>query len=605
MGAYTQEGGLFKIDTPLGEDVLLLRRFQGSEGISRLFRFQLDLLSENNSISFPDIIGKNVTISLKQPDGSYRYLNGIISRFAQEATEEQFTAYTAEMVPWLWLLTRNADCRIFKSKTVPEIVTQVFSDLGFNDYMNSTQSSYEPRDYCAQFRESSFNFVSRLMEQCGIFYFFEHDQGRHTLVMADSPTTHSSCPGKSNIRYTSVLGAPQEDVITGWHVEQELCPGKYTHTDYNFQTSTTSLMASEPTMYDVGGNSKLEVYDYPGEHLSKDGGQSLAKIRMQEIETGHLVAQGTSHCRAFISGYKFTLEEHPRQDMNTDYVLTEIQHTAFTDAFGTQRSPEGESYSNTFSCIPLSVPFRSPRVTPRPAHHSLATATVMGPVGEEIYTDQYGRVPVCFAWDKHNTGTTWCRVAQQWAGRGYGAMFIPRVGMEVYVDYQEGKEDDVPVIVGCVYNDKNMPRAPLPDRKDVSYWATHSTPGGGFDDRNYLAFCDTMGDELLGIRAQYDMKVSVMHDDTHEVGNDQEITITGNRTENVQQGNDAITVGQGNRTIDISKGSHTTTAMKSITLKVGQSSVKIDQTGVTIKGLKIQIQGNTLVTVQGGLVKIN
>ena len=605
MGTNTQEGGLFKIDTPLGEDVLLLRGFRGTEGISRLFNFQLDLLSEDPSIAFPDIIGKNVTISLKQPDQSYRYINGIISRFGQEATEEQFTSYTAEMVPWLWLLTRNSDCRIFKGKTVPEIIAQVFDDLGFNDFADSLQSSYEPREYCAQFRESSFNFVSRLMEQCGIFYFFKHEKGRHTLVLADSPTAHHPCPGQSSARYGRISGGPQQDVITGWRIEQELHAGKYSHTDYNFQTSTTGLMASEPTVHEVGGNSKLEVYDYPGEHLSKGGGQSLAKIRMEEIEAGHLVAEGTSQCRMFISGCKFTLEEHPRPDMNTDYVLTEIEHTARTDAYGTQRSVEGESYSNTFSCIPLSVPFRPPRVTPRPAHHSLATGTVIGGPGEEINTDQYGRVCVNFAWDKHNTGTTWCRVAQQWAGKGYGAMFIPRVGMEVYVDYQEGKEDDVPVIVGCVYNDKNMPRAPLPDRKDVSYWATHSTPGGGFDDRNYLAFCDTMGDELLGIRAQYDMKVSVMHDDTHEVGNDQEITITGNRTEDVQQGNDAITVEQGNRTINISKGSHTTTAMKSITLKVGQSSVKIDQTGVTIKGLKIQIQGNTLVTVQGGLVKIN
>ena len=258
MGNYTQEGRLFKIDTPLGKDVLLLRGFKGTEGISRLFRFALDLLSENSSISFPDIVGKNVTISLKQPDGSYRYLNGIISRFAQHATEEQFTSYSAEMVPWLWLLTRNADCRIFKNKSIPDIITQVFSDLGFNDYTNSLQDSYDPREYCVQYRESSFNFVSRLMEQYGIFYFFKHEQGKHTLVMADSPTAHSSCPGQSSVRYVTVSGGPQEDVITEWQIEQELRTGKYSHTDYNFQTPSTSLMASEPTVYEVGGNSKFE-----------------------------------------------------------------------------------------------------------------------------------------------------------------------------------------------------------------------------------------------------------------------------------------------------------------------------------------------------------
>ena len=208
MSNYTQEGGLFKIDTPLGRDVLLLRGFTGTEGISRLFRFELDLLSENSSISFSDIVGKNVTISLKQPDGSYRYLNGIISRFAQHATEEQFTSYSAEMVPWLWLLTRNVDCRIFLNKSIPDIITEVFNDLGFNDYTNSLQSSYDPREYCVQYRESSFNFVSRLMEQYGIFYFFKHEQGKHTLVLADSPTAHSSCPGQSSVRYVHSFGGP-------------------------------------------------------------------------------------------------------------------------------------------------------------------------------------------------------------------------------------------------------------------------------------------------------------------------------------------------------------------------------------------------------------
>ena len=263
MSTYTQEGGLIKIDTPLGKDVLLLRGFEGTEGISRLFRFELDLLSENSSISFSDIVGKNMTIALRQGDGTYRYLNGIISRFAQQCVEEQFTWYRAEMVPWLWSLTLNADCRIFQNKSIPDIITQVFSDLGFNDYTNSLQGSYDPREYCVQYRESSFNFVSRLMEEYGIFYFFRHEDGKHTLVLADAPTHHSACPGQSSVRYVKVSGGPQKDVITGWQIEQELRTGKYSLTDYNFKTPSTSLMASEPTVYEVGGNSKFEIYDYP------------------------------------------------------------------------------------------------------------------------------------------------------------------------------------------------------------------------------------------------------------------------------------------------------------------------------------------------------
>jgi len=615
MSNYTQDGGLFKIDTPLGKDVLLLRGFKGTESVSRLFRFELDLLSENSAISFPDIIGKNVTISLKQPDESYRYINGVISRFAQHATEEQFTSYSAEMVPWLWLLTLNVDCRIFKNKTIPDIITEVFNDLGFNDYTNSLQSSYDPREYCVQYRESSFNFVSRLMEEYGIFYFFKHQQGKHTLVMADSPTAHSSCPGQSSVRYMTVSGGPQEDVITGWQIEQELRTGKYSHTDYNFQTPSTSLIASEPTVYEVGGNSKFEIYHYSGEHLTKGAGQSLSKIRMQEEEAQHIVAHGTSHCRMFVSGCKFTLEEHPRKDMNTDYVLTEIQHTAVTDAFPSSGNPEGESYSNAFTCIPLSVPFRPLRVTGRPKINSLQPAIVIGPSGEEISTDQFGRVQVTFPWDAdtRGTGTAWCRVSQVWAGNNWGAMFLPRIGQEVLVDFMEGKPD-LPVVVGRVYNAEQMPPWPLPDRQNLSGFRSHSTKGGGEHNANVLAFDDTIGDEVFYMRAEKDMARRVENDDDLDVFNDQTITIARNRTEsvlagnetiNIKQGNRAVTVSQGNDSLEVSMGSQTTTAMQSITLKVGPSSIVLTPTGVTIKGPMIDIEADGILTLKGGLTMIN
>jgi type VI secretion system secreted protein VgrG len=615
MSNYTQDGGLFKIDTPLGKDVLLLRGFKGTESVSRLFRFELDLLSENSAISFPDIIGKNVTISLKQPDESYRYINGVISRFAQHATEEQFTSYSAEMVPWLWLLTLNVDCRIFKNKTIPDIITEVFNDLGFNDYTNSLQSSYDPREYCVQYRESSFNFVSRLMEEYGIFYFFKHQQGNHTLVLADSPTAHSSCPGQSSVRYVTVSGGPQEDVITGWQIEQELRTGKYSHTDYNFQTPSTSLKASEPTVYEVGGNSKFEIYHYSGEHLTKGAGQSLSKIRMEEEEAQHLVAHGTSHCRMFVSGCKFTLEEHPRKDMNTDYVLTEIQHTAVTDAYPSSGNPEGESYSNAFTCIPLSVPFRPLRVTGRPKINSLQPAIVIGPSGEEISTDQFGRVQVMFPWDAdtRGTGTAWCRVSQVWAGNNWGAMFLPRIGQEVLVDFMEGKPD-LPVVVGRVYNAEQMPPWPLPDRQNLSGFRSHSTKGGGEHNANVLAFDDTIGDEVFYMRAEKDMARRVENDDDLDVFNDQTITIARNRTEsvlagnetiNIKQGNRAVTVSQGNDSLEVSMGSQTTTAMQSITLKVGPSSIVLTPTGVTIKGPMIDIEADGILTLKGGLTMIN
>ncbi|MGA2609438.1 MAG: type VI secretion system tip protein TssI/VgrG [Terriglobia bacterium] len=610
MSNYTQEGGLFKIDTPLGSDVLLLRGFKGTEGISRLFRFELDFLSENSSISFSDIVGKNVTISLRQGDGTYRYLNGIISRFAQHATEEEFTSYSAEMVPWLWFLTRDADCRIFQNKSIPDILTQVFSDLGFNDYTNSLQGSYDPREYCVQYRESSFHFVSRLMEEYGVFYFFKHQQGKHTLVLADTSTSHSSCPGQSMVRYVAVSGGPQEDVITGWQIEEELRTGKYSLEDYNFQTPSTNLMVNEPTVYEVGGNSKFEIYDYPGEYLTKGAGESLAKVRMQEEEAEHLVAHGTSQCRMFVSGYKFTLEEHPRKDMNTDYVLTEIQHSAITDSYGSLKSPQGESYSNTFTCIPLSVPVRPLRVTPRPTVKGPQTAVVAGPSGEEIYTDKYGRVKVQFFWDrlgkKNENSSCWIRVSQSWAGKNWGAVFLPRIGQEVIVDFLEG-DPDQPLITGRVYNAEQMPPYTLPDKQTRSTFQSRSSKGGGNANYNEIRFEDLKGHEQIFINAEKDMDHRVENDSREYIGNNRHLIVNASQFELVNADKHLHVKGKQNEKIERDRSLRVGRDQKqqvdgNLSLTVGQSrNEKVGMTHAMEAGQTIHLKGGMTVIIEAGM----
>ena len=610
MSNYTQEGGLFKIDTPLGSDVLLLRGFKGTEGISRLFRFELDFLSENSSISFSDIVGKNVTISLRQGDGTYRYLNGIISRFAQHATEEEFTSYSAEMVPWLWFLTRDADCRIFQNKSIPDILTQVFSDLGFNDYTNSLQGSYDPREYCVQYRESSFHFVSRLMEEYGVFYFFKHQQGKHTLVLADTSTSHSSCPGQSMVRYVAVSGGPQEDVITGWQIEEELRTGKYSLEDYNFQTPSTNLMVNEPTVYEVGGNSKFEIYDYPGEYLTKGAGESLAKVRMQEEEAEHLVAHGTSQCRMFVSGYKFTLEEHPRKDMNTDYVLTEIQHSAITDSYGSLKSPQGESYSNTFTCIPLSVPVRPLRVTPRPTVKGPQTAVVAGPSGEEIYTDKYGRVKVQFFWDrlgkKNENSSCWIRVSQSWAGKNWGAVFLPRIGQEVIVDFLEG-DPDQPLITGRVYNAEQMPPYTLPDKQTRSTFQSRSSKGGGNANYNVIRFEDLKGHEQIFINAEKDMDHRVENDSREYIGNNRHLIVNASQFELVNADKHLHVKGKQNEKIERDRSLRVGRDQKqqvdgNLSLTVGQSrNEKVGMTHAMEAGQTIHLKGGMTVIIEAGM----
>ena len=343
------------------------------------------------------------------------------------------------------------------------------------------------------------------MEQYGIFYFFKHEQGKHTLVMADSPTAHSACPVVSSIPYVTDTGGPQGDVITEWQIEQELRTGKYSHTDYNFQTPSTSLMASVPTVYEVGGNSNFEKYDFFGEHKTKDAGDALAKIRMQEEEAQHLVAGGKSHCRMFVSGYKFTLEDHPRSDMNTDYVLTEIQHTAVTDTYGTQGSPEGESYSNTFTCIPLSVPFRPLRI------HRGLPATASTPQ-LSLAVERSTRMTMAgFRFSFPGTlteppqpGPACCRFGPAIPGE---RCFFPGLARRFMSTSRKAISTTLLLSVRCTTPTRY--RRAAPGNKNISGFRTHSTKGGGEHNANVLTFDDTKGTEVFYMRAEKDMAVRV------------------------------------------------------------------------------------------------
>jgi type VI secretion system secreted protein VgrG len=536
---FTQANRLIAIDTPLGEDVLLLQGFTGHEGLSRLFSFDLDLLSANNSISFDDIVGQNVTISVTLADQSERYFNGFVSRFAQSGADARFTHYQMEVVPWLWFLTRNADCRIFQNMAIPDIIQQVFSDRGFSDFKSSLTGSYDPLEYCVQYRETDFNFVSRLMEHVGIFYFFEHENGKHTLVLADSTSAYQPCPNQSTAQYNQALGGLDvEDVITGWNMEQELRTGKYSVTDYNFETPSTSLLSSEPTVVEVDGNTNYEIFDYPGDHLTQSDGAAVAKLRMQEEEAGHLVINGSSICRAFTSGYTFDLEDHYRDDMNASYVLTEVQHVASEGgSYNLTGGGAGESYSNHFTCISADVPYRPPRITPKPFVQGPQTALVVGKKDEEIWVDNYGRVVVQFYWDRegeqNENSSCWIRVSQPWAGANWGAMWIPRIGQEVIVSFLEG-DPDRPIITGRVYNAEEMPPYPLPDNQTVSTFKSRSSKGGGSSNFNELRFEDKMGSEQIFMNAEKEMDLRVETNSREFIGASRHLIVAADQIEQVQ-----------------------------------------------------------------------
>lgn len=624
---FQQAGRLISIDTPLGQDKLLLDRFTGTEALSRLFRFNAELLS-TEFVQFSDIIGQPVTITVHHPDGPRRFANGIVNRFQFVEKGNRFHHFRAEIVPWLWKLTLVANCRIFQNKTALEVIKKVFSDLGFNDYKDSTQRSYESRDYCVQYRETDFAFVSRLMEEEGIFYFFQHEDGKHTLVMADSHDANAPCPHQPKARYEITHGTLEleEDVVVSITTHQVLRSGKYSSTDYNFETPSTSLISQSPTTVSVGGNSKLEVFDYPGGYLKKDLGSKRTDIRMQELESDHLIATGQSYCRAFLPGYRFELTNHPVDSLNATYLLAEVNSrasvgTGYVESEANRDTDPG-GYDNTFTAIPYSVPYRPHRVTQRSVVEGPHVAVVVGPGGEEIYTDKYGRVKVQFFWDREGQSnehsSCWARVAQAWAGDKFGAMWIPRIGEEVIVDYLEGNPDQ-PVVTGRVYNAMNMPPYDLPDHHTVSTFKSRSSKGGSSDEFNEIRFEDKKGSEQLFMQAQKDMDLNVNEefreviagnhheivamDDISRIGGDKHVGIEGNRIESIGQAL-SITVGS---SLDESVGSSMAVAAgQTMYLKAGMTLVVEAGVQLTLKGPGGFVDiGPAGVTIQGTMVLIN
>ncbi len=616
---YTQENRLIAIDTPLGKDVLLLTGFRGTEGLSRLFGFELSLLSENHKIKFEDIIGKNVTVSIVLSDGDKRYFNGIISRFSQgrgggeAGGDPRFSHYRAKMVPWLCLLTRTADSRIFQKLSVPEIAEKIFTEKKLLDFKMQLHSTYEKREYCVQYRETDFNFISRLLEDEGIHYFFEHEDGKHTLVLADVPGENKPCPKQNTARYQiSAGGWTEEDVIKGLDKTLEMRPGKYSLCDFNFEVPKPGLLLVSAPGKTILGPTECEIYDYPGCYTKKDEGDRLARIRMEEEEAQITTIIGSSNCRAFTSGYRFNLLDYYRDDMNNkDYVLTSVEHEA-SQGISPEDMGSDLSYMNSFTCIPFEVPYRTPRVTAKPVVQGSQTAIVVGPSGEEIYTDKYGRVKVQFHWDREGKrdekSSCWIRVSQVSAGAGWGAIDIPRIGHEVIVNFLEG-DPDRPIITGRVYHGMNRPPTNLPNVGMISGMKSNSTPGGG--GYNEMTMDDTKGKEKITIHGQYDMNTTVENDrSTTIVGGKDTLAVQAGTRSVTVKGDTSLTVQAGNRTVNVTGNYQldTTSEIKmqapaKITLTCGGSSITMEPGKITISaggGSSLTLDANALMKSSGG-----
>lgn len=632
-GIFIQQADRFlTIDTPFGPDVVKITAFEGEEALSRLFTYRLELLSEEENLDPNTILGKSVTFSCIRGDGSRRYWNGICKHFSAAGFMQQgLRVYTAEIVPALWFLTRNADCRIFQEKTFLEIIEQVFRDRGLNDYVvYGIRGEHPKRDYCVQYRETDFNFVSRLMEEEGVFYYHRHEQGRHQLVLGDNKIAYDEAVEK-DVEF--LFGDADWDDIFAWSRGFDYTTGKYAQRDYNYEDPRTDLTARASSLVSLAGNSAYEFFDYPGRYDVKPSGEKFTKVHMEAEETEHEIVQGSSRCRTFTPGAIFGVS-NVDTERGKQYVITWIRHSGsdYTHVAG-EAAAEPPRYSNSFTCVPSTIDFRPARVTPKAMVHGPQTAVVVGPSGSEIHSDKYCRVKVQFHWDRYGqnneSSSCWVRVAQPWAGQNWGAVFVPRIGHEVVVSFLEG-DPDRPLIIGGVYNDVMREPYTLPANQTQSGILTRSSQNGSADNFNELRFEDKKGQEEIYFHAEKDFNRHVENDDTLFVGNDETITIKNNRTETVNDGNETVTIEKGNRSItvskgndslDVSAGNQSTYAAKNITieagvkieLKVGSNKITLTQSGIEISGMQVTmkssstmtIQAGAIMTVKGMMVKIN
>jgi len=572
---YKQAHRTIRIGTTLGEDAVQLASFSGREEMSRLFHFQLQLISMNPKVTPAEVISQNLTFTIDFADGTQRYFNGFARQFS--AVDEDVKGrrtYNMHVVPWLWFLTQTSDCRIFQEKSAVEIIEKVFTDRNFSDYETSgIREEHPKREYCVQYRETDFDFVSRLMEEEGIFYFFRHENGKHVLVMGDGEGVYQDCT-------ESVVDFPLDDQqsihinphIHSWEHRWKFQTGAWAHTDYNFKTPKQNLLASEKTLVKFQDVAKYEKFDYPGRFPDKGVGKPLARVRMEELETGHDWVEGSSGCKSFTPGGRFSIGKHRVADeKGKSFIVHSIQHEGRENNYDSGGGAEPFEYANQFECFPDSVPYRPSRITPKPVMRGCQTAVVTGPAGEEIHTDEHGRVKVKFYWDRNgptdDKSSCWVRVSQAHAGANWGYIDLPRVGEEVIVDFLEG-DPDLPIIVGRVYNGQNKVPYTLPDEKTRRGSCTKTYKGSGY---NEMTMDDTQGKEQIRIHGQYDMNTVVEHDQTLEVGNNRTKRIGVNETNMIGQ-NQVETIGK-NQTLTIG-ASQTITVGTTQTITVGAAKTE-------------------------------
>lgn len=641
------------------QDDLVFKQLTGVERLGQPFCYQLEVLSDKKDISPYDVIGKTLALVIAPGEAPKRHFHGYVTAFLNAGSAGGYQRYEIELRPWLWLLTHTRNCIIYQNKSVTQIIEEVFNRYGIAQFRNKCQRSFKAREYCVQYRESDFAFVSRLMEQEGIYYYFEHEEGKHTLVMVDAASAHVPIGGESKLPFRPPTGATSgEDFVYFWQHHVEVHPGKFAIRDFDYNKPNT-LLEAKSTSAHSHLNAMGEYYDYPGSFEDNSEGRTAADLikESSDAEVAHMRGQARSYQMA--NGKLFSLTDHPRKSENAQYLIFETQTTIKSGEIE-QFTVESKNVADIkFLAIPKTKVFRSPRVTPAPVISGPQTAIVVGKSGEEIWTDELGRVKVQFHWDrvgqKNEDSSCWVRVSQIWAGQHWGSLHIPRVGQEVIVEFIEG-DPDRPIITGRVYNTAQTVPYDLPNLQTQSGIKSRTSPDGTDDTFNELRFDDKSGAESIYFHAERDFTRIVENDDLLKVGfekkdkGDQTIEVFGNqvckigtsesdgsqteeiykdRTTTVKTGNDSLTVESGNQTITISSGNQSISipsgeceinAGKKITLVVGGSKIIIEPSSITLESAEIklsasmkveisgkmsEVSGSATLTLKGGVVKIN
>jgi type VI secretion system secreted protein VgrG len=623
------DGRNITVSTVLG-DTLLFSQMEGWDEISQCFRYETGFVSKDINVKAEDILGTPVTITVST-EGAKRFFHGIVAEFAFQEYREEYAHFRAVLRPWLWFLTNRSDNRIFQKKSVVEIIEEVFKPYSNAKVEKRLKKSYPPREYCVQYRETDLNIVQRLMEHEGIFYHFDHADGEHTLVLSDANASVKDAEGFETIKFRSEAGnvIGQDDVISSLLPRASVRSGTYVHTDYDFKKPATDLMTKSdaPKSHEAA---KGELYHYAGDYIEIGEGEPLAAIRLEEAQAPHVRVEATGNVRGLWSGVSFSLEEFEREADNTKYLVLRSEYEMWDDQYRAGMQRQSQGFGVRLMLQPHSLTFRPERRTPKPLMSGPQTAVVVGPSGEEIFTDEYSRVKVQFHWDrlggKDENSSCFVRVSSVWAGSGWGFIQIPRIGQEVIVDFLEGNPD-LPIITGRVYNAAQMPPYGLPANATQSGWKSNSSPGGG--GWNEMRFEDKAGSEEVYFQAQkdhneliknnesrtigndfaedvgHDAKQDIGHDRTETVGNDKSVTVGHDQTTSIGN-NDTETVGVdrvlsvgSNETISIGSNSNETiganhTQSVAIAQAITVGAARVDTVGASETRTVGASQSNTI-----------